>query len=82
MLHLGTSLSLTQDRYGDSPLSSPLLTLRVPSSFSIFFLRLLGKNWNLVKKVLKVACDVDVGSQGHQRDVSPVLSAHLVFDLR
>ena len=29
-----------------------------------------------------MACDVDVGSQGHQRDVSPVLSAHLVFDLR
>ena len=53
MLHLGTSLSLTQDRCGDAPLSSPLLTLRVPSSFSIFFLRLLGKKLEPRKEGIK-----------------------------
>ena len=59
------------------PLAPSQLTFRGPAFFSILFLRLLGQKWNLVKKVLKVACDADVVGRGHHRVASQVLAAPL-----
>ena len=58
-------------------LAPHLLAVRGPAFFSILFLRLLGQKWNLVKKVLKVACDADVAGRGHHRVASQVLAAPL-----
>ena len=59
------------------PLAPLQMTYRGPAFFSILFLRLLGQKWNLVKKVLKVACDADVVGRGHHRVASQVLAAPL-----
>ena len=56
------------------PLAPSQLTFRGSAFFSIFFLR---QKLNLVKMVLKVACDADVVGCGHHRVASQVLAAPL-----